>query len=112
MPNAATTIVRGKFITAMEVAYGDITSSFTMIGTPFTANFYILYVQNFTDQILDFNISLDGLDTRFSLAPNGIICSDMFTNNIQISVGEAAWVKYRTDAPTMGFVQVAAITPA
>jgi hypothetical protein len=104
-------IVRGKFETALETAYGAITSSFTIIGAPFTAPFNILYVQNFTDVIIDFSISYDGLTTTFSLAPNGIIATDMVTNSVQISTGESAWCKYRTGAPTKGFVQVSSVTP-
>ena len=41
-------VVRGKFEPALEMAYGDITSSLTMIGTPFAAPFSVLYLQNFT----------------------------------------------------------------
>lgn len=105
-------IVRGKFDPAREAAFGSITSSFTMIGTPFAANFYIFWVQNLTNQIIDFSISFDGADKTFSLAPTGTFSSDMFTNSIQISKGEAVWCKYRGVAPSSGFVQLAAIAPA
>ena len=104
-------IVRAKFETARETAFGSITSSFTRIGTAFDASFSILYIQNFTDQIMDFSVSFDGLTTTFSLAPAGIIASDMITNQVQISAGESAWVKYRSTPPASGFVQVAAVTP-
>ena len=49
-----TTIPRARFEPAREMAFGDITSSFTMIGTEFETNFGILYVQNFTDKTIDF----------------------------------------------------------
>jgi len=104
-------IVRGKFETALETNYSAITSSFTIIGAPFAAAFSILYVQNFTNEIIDFSISYDGLTTTFSLAPNGIIASDMVTNSVQISAGESAWCKYRSTPPSSGFVQVSSITP-
>ena len=107
---ASTAIVRAKFITAQETAYGSITSSFTKIGSPFTVPFYIAYVQNFTDQIMDFSISFEGLTTTFSLAPSGTIAVDMFSNNVQVSIGESIWVKYRS-APSSGFVQFSAVTP-
>lgn len=110
--NNTTTVARAKFITAQETAFGSITSSFTAIGTPFTVSFCVLYVQNFTDQIMDFSISYDGATTTFSLAPNGIICSDMIANQVQVSAGESAWVKYRSTPPASGFVQVSAISPA
>lgn len=110
MPTSSV-IVRAKFETARETAFGAITSSFTQIGTTFAAPFSIVYVQNFTDVIIDFSISFDGLTTTFSLAPNGIICTDMNSNNMQISAGEAAWCKYRAGAPSSGFVQVSAVTP-
>lgn len=108
---AVNTIVRAKFITAQETAFGSITSSFTQIGAVFSVPFSVLYVQNFTDQIMDFSISFAGLSTTFSLAPNGIIATDMISNQVQVSKGEAAWVKYRSTPPTSGFVQVSAVTP-
>lgn len=110
MVESNTTIVRGKFDTARETAFGSITSSFTRIGTVFALPFSVLYLQNFTDQIMDFSVSYDGLTTTFSLAPGGAISTDMITNSVQISAGESAWVKYRT-APASGFVQVSAVTP-
>lgn len=104
-------IVRGKFDPAREVAFGSITNSFTRVGTPFDANFYIFWVQNLTNQTIDFSLSFDGLDKTFSLAPSGTLSSDMFTNSIQISKGESIWCKYRTLAPTSGFVQLSAVAP-
>jgi hypothetical protein len=103
-------VVRAKFDVAREKAFGDITNSFTKIGTTFDLNFSVLYVQNFTDVNIDFSISYDGVDITFTLAPNGTLTSDMDTNQVQISKGESAWCKYRTGAPSSGFVQVAAIS--
>lgn len=110
MPVTTNGVVRAKFETARETAFGAITNSFTRIGTVFDLNFSVLYVQNFTDVIIDFSVSYDGLTTTFSLAPLGTLTSDMDTNQIQISAGESAWCKYRSGAPTSGFVQVAAIS--
>lgn len=109
--SGSSAIVRAQFETARETAFGAITNSFTMIGTPFTANFSVLYVQNFTDVNIDFCISLTSLTTKFTLAPNGIICTDMISNGMQIAKGEAAWCKYRAGAPSSGFVQVTTVTP-
>lgn len=103
-------IVRAKFETARETAFGSITNTFTRIGTAFELNYSVLFVQNFTDVIIDFSISYDGLTTTFSLAPNGTLTADMDTNQVQTSSGESAWCKYRTGAPTSGFVQIAAIS--
>lgn len=110
MPITTNGIVRAKFETVRETAFGDITSSFTRIGTAFEDSFSIVYVQNLTDQMMDFSISFEGLTTTFSLAPLGTLTSDMDTNQIQISAGESAWVKYRSTPPTSGFVQVSAVT--
>jgi len=104
-------IVRAQFEEARETAFGSITGSFTRIGTSFADNFSIVYVQNFTDQIMDFSISFEGSTVTFSLSPNGIICSDMVSNQIQIAAGESAWVKSRLTPPSSGFVQVSAVTP-
>lgn len=106
------TIVRAKFGTAQELAYGSITSSMTAIGAPFPVSFGILYVQNFTDVIIDFSISFDGASTTFSLAPSGIIATDMLANGYQVSFGESAWCQYRSGAPSTGFVQVSYVTAA
>ena len=104
-------VVRGKFEPALEMAYGDITSSLTMIGTPFAAPFSVLYLQNFTDVIIDFSISYDGASVTFSLASGGAISTDMITNSVTVAQGEAAWCQYRSGAPTLGFVQVSSVTP-
>lgn len=108
-PNGIDT-ARAKFEIAREMAFGDITNSFTMIDTVFDLPFSIFYAQNLTDQIIDFSISFEGTDTTFSLLPGGTLSSDMVTNNIQISSGEAAFAKYRDTPPTSGFIQIIAIT--
>jgi hypothetical protein len=104
------TVSRAKFEAVRETAFGAITASFTRIGTSFDSSFSVIYVQNFTDQIMDFSVSFAGTDVTFSLAPYGIISTDMVTNSVQISAGEAAWVKARGALPGSGFVQVSAIT--
>lgn len=106
-----TTIPRAQFGAAREMAFGSITSSFTKIGTTFSDNFGVLYVQNFTDATIDFSISFAGTDVTFSLGASEKLSADMFTNNMQIAKGESAWCKYRTGAPTTGFVQVSVISP-
>ena len=105
------TFVRGKFDTAREAAFGAITSSFTQVGTAFEAPFSIYYVQNFTDQLMDFSISFQGLTRVVTLAPNGIICGDMISNSLLIATGESIWVKARGSLPASGFVQFSAVTP-
>lgn len=104
-------VVRAKYETARETAFGSITSSLTRIGSVFDAPFSIVYIHNYTDVYIDFSISYDGLSVCFTLEPGGKLTSDMNTNQIQISAGESAWCQYRTGAPTTGFVQVAAVTP-
>ena len=110
MPITTDGVVRAKFEPVRETAFGDITNSFTRIGNVFDLNFSVLYVQNFTDVIIDFSVSYDGADVTFSLAPMGTLTSDMDTNQVQISSGESAWCKYRSGAPSSGFVQVSAIS--
>jgi hypothetical protein len=110
MPITTNGIVRAKFEVARETAFGGITGSFTKIGSTFADTFSVLYVQNFTDVNIDFSVSFAGNDVTFTLAPGGIISSDMDTNQVQISAGESAWCKHRGVAPTSGFVQVSAIT--
>ena len=108
---STTDIVRARFETARESAFGSITSSFTRIGSVFEDPFSITWVHNYTDVFIDFSISFQGLTTTFSLEPGGKLTADMVTNQIQISSGESAWCKYRTGAPTSGFVQICAVTP-
>jgi len=107
-----TTIPRARFEPAREMAYDDITSSFTRIGTKFDTNFGILYVQNFTDKTIDFSVSFDGDDITFSLGAGEKISTDMFSNNLEIAKGESAFCKYRSDSPTSGFVQVVLVSEA
>lgn len=106
-----TAIPRAQFETAREMAFGSITNSFTKIGSTFADNFGVLYVQNFTDVTIDFSISFAGATTTFSLEAGGKLTADMYTNNMQVSQGESAWCKYRSGAPTSGFVQVSVISP-
>lgn len=104
-------IPRAKFEPAREMAFGDITNSFTAIGDPFSQNFGVLYVQNFTDVTIDFSISYGGTDINFSLGTGEKLSTDMFTNNMQVAQGESAWCKYRSGAPSSGFVQVSVVSP-
>ncbi len=105
--------VRAKFDTGREAVFGNITSSFTRIGTAFDASYKLVYVQNFTDVVLDFSISYEGLTTCFSLAAGGTLAADVSANGggtvFQTAVGESAWVKHRGAAPTTGFVQFSAV---
>lgn len=111
MPLTATALQRAKFRAVREKAFGSITGSMTAIGDPFANSFGILYVQNFTDVNIDFSVSYAGIDVTFTLAPSGIISTDMVTNGMQVSAGESAWCKHRGVAPTSGFVQVSEVSP-
>lgn len=111
MPVSVNTPSRGRFEPVREIAFGDLTNSFQMIGDTFDASFYVIFVQNFTDVIIDFSVSYTGEDVTFSLAPGGTMTADMLSNSVIVSQGEAAWAKYRSGAPTEGFVQVSAIEP-
>jgi hypothetical protein len=105
-------IVRGKFETAREMAYGDIDSVMTQIGDAFDRNFSIAYIQNYTDVMIDFSISFDGANVCFTLDAGEKMTADMITNSLQVSQGEAAWCQYRDGAPSSGFVQVSVVCPA
>ena len=99
---------RAKFETAREMAFGSITNVFQIIGTDFDDQPRIIYIQNFTDTIMDFSISYSGLTTCFSLGSGGAFTSDITANGagstFTPALGEAVWVKYRS-APSSGFVQ-------
>lgn len=103
---------RAKYETAREMAFGSITNSFTILGSAFDDQPRVVYVQNFTDTIMDFSISFAGLTTCFSLAAGGTFTTDVVANgagNVFTPVsGEAVWVKYRT-APASGFVQMSCV---
>lgn len=108
MPDILNT-ARAKFTEAREKAFGDITNSFTRVGTAFENPSSILYVQNLTDQIMDFSISFEGEDVTFSLLPNGTLCADMEANQVAVAKGEGIFVKYRSTPPTSGFVQYSSV---
>ena len=102
---------RGRFDPVREQAFGDINPTLTMIGPVFEASFYILYIQNFTDVVIDFSVSFAGEDVTVSLAAGGAFSTDMLTNDVVVAKGEAAWCRYRDGAPSSGFVQVSAVIP-
>lgn len=106
---------RAKYETAREMAFGTITNAFTRLGTTFDAQPRVVYVQNFTDTIMDFSISFSGLTTCFSLAAGGAFTTDIVANGAgslftPVS-GESIWVKYRS-APSSGFVQMSCVVAA
>lgn len=106
----STTSTRAKFDTALETAFGSITSTFTQVGgVPLPGAYRIVFVQNLTNQTMDFSISYSGLTTTFSLLSNDKIAVDVSANGnggtFQTAAGEGCWVKYRSVAPTSGFVQ-------
>jgi hypothetical protein len=104
--------IRGRFETARELAFGDITSSFKIVGSAMDLSCYISGLQNFTDVYIDISISFAGDSTVLTLAPNGGAHTyDLNTNAMLISQGEAVWAKYRTGAPTTGFIQVIVVAP-
>lgn len=108
MPEILVT-ARAKFTEAREKAFGDISSSFTRIGNTFEIPDSIIYVQNFTNQMMDFSISFEGEDITFSLQPNGTFCADMASNLVAVAKGEGIFVKYRSTPPTSGFVQFSSV---
>ena len=103
------TTARAKFTEAREMAFGDITNSFQRIGNTFEIPDSIIYVQNFTDQMMDFSISFLGEEVSFSLQPNGTFAADMETNQVAVAKGEGVFVKYRSTPPTSGFVQFSSV---
>lgn len=112
MPTNNTAVIRGRFETAREMAFGDIDSVMTQIGDAFDSNFFIAYIQNFTDVTIDFSISFDGSNVCFTLGAGEKLTADMIANSLQVSQGESAWCQYRDGAPSSGFVQVSVVSPA
>ena len=87
------------------VAFGDIDSIYTRIGTSFeypTRNFLL---QNFTDQLLYY--SDDGVNDKWVLPSQGQLIIDITTNrsdhdSTYYSSGIQLYVKYPDVAPTSG----------
>jgi hypothetical protein len=109
----ATISGRAKFSTAREAAFGDITSSFTRMGTEFESQPRVVFVQNFTNQVMDFSISFAGDSTCFSLSPGDKFVCDITANGagneFTPTIGESCWVKARSALPGSGFVQFSSV---
>jgi len=103
---------RAKFEAAREMAFGTITGTFQKIGTSFENQPRVIYIQNFTDTIMDFSVSFTGVEVSFSLSAGGTFTTDVTANGAGTvftpAIGESVWVKHRT-APSSGFVQFSGV---
>ncbi len=74
----ANNAIRLAFEAQRSLGFGSIGASYTGIGTIFANAVRIIFVQNLTDQTVQF--SLDGVTDHFVLPPNGFLLLDVAAN--------------------------------
>lgn len=103
-----------KFDTLRSKAFGDITASYTVLGSVLAQNFRLMRIVNNTDGAL--LISTDGTTDKVFIPAYGFVLYDLATNapNVKNSdsfvfaIGTQFYVKYST-APTVGSVYLEGI---
>lgn len=98
-----------------EVAFGSISGSYIVIGTPLTDHARMIRIVNSTD--VQVYVSYDGVNNNLRLAANSYILFDFSTNKIRddglfVSIGTQFYVKQVSGAPGSGAVWVEVVSAA
>jgi len=102
--------IKVRFEAVRELAFGSISGSYAIVGTPFTKPVRLLKVTTLSNG--DLMISYDGVTDHDVVASGGFYLYDYGSNrsntagNAEQSVGEAVFVKTIGAAPTSGSVYV------
>ncbi len=100
--------IRLKAEPQRAIVFGNITTSYVGIGSPYTNPVRLYMLQNLTDQILQF--SWDGIHDHFPLAAGGSMILDITSNKsatggmFAAAEGDRTYVLYPQDPPTTGTV--------
>ena len=95
-----------------ELAFGGISGTFAVIGTPLTVHARVIRFANSTNA--DIYISFDGINNNIRLAASSFILFDFATNRIQddglfVSIGTQFWAK-QVSAPSSGTVWIEVVS--
>lgn len=90
-----------------EKAFGDITASYTVLGTPTSNYVRLISLQNFTDQ--NIYISFDGSTDHLKLPRNSFKLLDLSANKVRddglfIAMNTQIYVKYESTLGGSGSV--------
>jgi hypothetical protein len=100
----ASTGNRLRFEAIREVAYGDITASYTQMGAAFGGPLRFIYITNQTDSILYF--SVDGSENHLKLIPGDFRLFDLKTNETFLDNLQTVYLKYSGAAPESGYAAI------
>lgn len=96
---------RAEFEEIREVAFGSITTNYTLLGDPLIDYTRIILFNNGTDQHV--NISFDGVTDHLRLANNSFKLFDLSTNKVRddgwfLEKGTKIYIKYVSSIGTVG----------
>lgn len=103
---------RAYFDNCKIALFGAIGANYSLVGSVFTYNPRILYIQNLTDVTLWF--STNGTDNKFPLLAGTYVLFDITSNKavdneFTLGLADAIYVKRFAGAPTSGGVYVTAV---
>ncbi len=109
---SASLAVRMLFEPQRALAFGVIGAGYMGVGTAVTHPLRQFFIQNLTDQTLQF--SFDGINDHFVLPRNGYFISDVTANKsvtqgFFLAEGDRLYVRHLGVAPTAGSVYFTAI---
>ena len=100
---------RVVFEEVKEKAFGDISATYTVLGTPTSNHVRVITFQNSTDQ--NIYISFDGVTDQLKVSSNSFKLFDLSSNKIRddglfIGVSTQIYVRYESVLGTVGSVWV------
>ncbi len=106
---------RAQFDAVREIAFGGISGTYAVVGTPLTDHARLIRFVNSTNA--EVYISLDGVTDNIRLAASSFLLCDFSTNKIQddglfVSVGTQFYVRQVAGAPGSGGVWIEVVSGA
>lgn len=97
--------IRVGFDPVREIAFGDVSGTYTAVGTPFQQNVRLMSFNNSLDE--DVYVSFDGVNNHLRVAMNSFQLFDLSANKIRddglfMSVGTQIYVKEVSSSVTGG----------
>jgi len=104
---------KAQFDAVRELAFGGISGTYAVVGSPLTDHARIVRIVNSTNA--EIYISINGVTNHIRMAVGSFVLFDFSTNRIQddglfLSVGVQFWAKQVTGAATSGSVWVEVVS--
>ena len=104
---------KAQFDAVRELAFGGISGTYAVVGTPLTDHARIVRIVNSTNA--EVYISIDGTTNHIRMAAGSFVLFDFSTNRIQddglfLSVGVQFYAKQVTGAPGSGSVWIEVVS--